>query len=157
MLDQIRKLMNDTRTMRKKRAAYEQTLERLRRELLREPSRSEIARAMQISDGELLEIEGSSVTVTSISEEYDESNSAFASAEPDPFDVLCENESRERLVRAMIELPDRPKLVLQLFFVEEMNLTEISEVLEVSVPRVHQLRAKALKDLRALMETEDDQ
>jgi len=59
---------------------------------------------------------------------------------------------RDRLVAALGELPDRLKLVLQLFFVEEMNLTEIAAVLDVSVPRVHQLRAKALKDLKGLME-----
>jgi RNA polymerase sigma factor for flagellar operon FliA len=58
------------------------------------------------------------------------------------------------LIQAMTQLPDRLKLVLQLFFVEELNLTEIAGVLEVSVPRVHQLRAKALKDLRALLEDE---
>ncbi len=154
MLDQIRKLMNDTRTARKKRSAYQQTVERLSQELSRAPSRAEIAQAMGIGDGELLEIEASGVTVSSISEEYDEANTAFATDEPDPFAVLSDMEDRERLVRAMTELPDRLKLVLQLFFVEEMNLTEIAQVLDVSVPRVHQLRAKALKDLRALMEAE---
>jgi len=51
----------------------------------------------------------------------------------------------------MTQLPERLQLVLQLFFVEEMNLTEIAEVLEVSVPRVHQLRGQALKKLKALM------
>ena len=45
-------------------------------------------------------------------------------------------------------------MVLQLFFVEELNLTEIAAVLEVSVPRVHQLRAKALKDLREALDAE---
>ncbi|WP_394706985.1 sigma-70 family RNA polymerase sigma factor [uncultured Erythrobacter sp.] len=60
--------------------------------------------------------------------------------------------SGQELLTAMIQLPDRLKLVLQLFFVEELNLTEIAAVLEVSVPRVHQLRAKALKDLRALLD-----
>lgn len=45
--------------------------------------------------------------------------------------------------------------MLQLFFVEELNLTEIAEVLEVSVPRVHQLKAKAMLKLRALMEREE--
>jgi RNA polymerase sigma factor for flagellar operon FliA len=54
----------------------------------------------------------------------------------------------------MTALPDRLKLVLQLFFVEELNLTEIAAVLEVSVPRVHQLRAKALQDLKKLLEAE---
>ncbi len=154
MLDCIRKLLNDTRTARKRRAAYQKTLDSLRQQTGHEPSRAEIARAMGISDGELLEIEASGVTVSSISEEYDDANTAFASEEPDPFAVLSGMEDRERLVRAMTQLPDRLKLVLQLFFVEEMNLTEIAAVLEVSVPRVHQLRAKALKDLRALMEAE---
>ena len=55
----------------------------------------------------------------------------------------------------MVALPDRLKLVLQLFFVEELNLTEIAAVLDVSVPSVHQLRAKALKDLKALMMSEE--
>ena len=152
MLDQIRKLMNDSRIARKKRSAYNAAIDALRAQHGREPSRREIAQAMHISDTELLEIEASSITVTSISEEYDESNTAFASDNPDPFAVLSEMENRDRLIAAMVKLPDRLKLVLQLFYVEEMNLTEIAAVLDVSVPRVHQLRAKALKELKKLME-----
>ncbi|MEL6877829.1 MAG: sigma-70 family RNA polymerase sigma factor [Pseudomonadota bacterium] len=152
MLDQIRKLMNDSRTARKKRAAYEAAVGELRQQLGREPSRSEVAERLSVSDAELLEIEASAVKVTSISDEYDENNTAFASDDPDPFEVLSDMEDRERLIVAMTQLPDRLKLVLQLFFVEELNLTEIAQVLEVSVPRVHQLRAKALKDLKALIE-----
>jgi len=152
MLDQIRRQLNDTRNARKRRAAYERAVERLRMETGREPSRAEIAAALHVSDGELVAIEASAVTVTSISEEYDDSNTAFASEDPDPFEMLCGSEDRARLAEALGELPDRLKLVLQLFFVEEMNLTEIAAVLEVSVPRVHQLRARALKDLKALME-----
>ncbi len=156
MLDLIRKLMVETRTARKKRATYEAICERLRAENGHDPTRGEIASAMQISDAELLEIESSCVSLVSISEEYDESNTAFASDDPDPFAVLSDVQDRARLVRALADLPDRLKLVLQLFFVEELNLTEIAEIIEVSVPRVHQLRAKALKDLRALLEAEAD-
>lgn len=152
MIDLLRRQLNDTRTARKKRAQYNSAAEELRGSTGVEPTSHEIASAMGISDAELLEIESSAVTVSSISEEYDDSNTAFASDDPDPFEVLCGQEDRDRLVAAMGELPDRLKLVLQLFFVEELNLTEIAEVLEVSVPRVHQLRAKALKDLRGLME-----
>jgi RNA polymerase sigma factor for flagellar operon FliA len=155
MLDTIRKLMNDTRTARKKRSRYVQTMEKLRQQSGTEPSPAQIAKAMGISDPELLEIEASAISVSSISDEYDENNTAFASDDPDPFDVLSGQEDRERLVLAMGTLPDRLKLVLQLFFVEELNLTEIASVLDVSVPRVHQLRAKALKDLRSAMERED--
>jgi len=154
MVDCIRKLTHDTRTARKKRARYNEAVEQLRLQLGREPGREEIARILGISDVELLEIEGSAITVSSINEEYDDANTAFASDDPDPFDILSGQEDRGRLVAALEELPDRLKLVLQLFFVEELNLTEIAEVLEVSVPRVHQLRAKALKDLRRLLETD---
>ncbi|MEM6908189.1 MAG: sigma-70 family RNA polymerase sigma factor [Pseudomonadota bacterium] len=155
MLDCLRRQMNDTRTQRKKRAAYTRTVETLRAAHKREPSRAEIGRAMQISDSELLEIENSDVAVSSISEEYDDANTAFASEDPDPFEILSSCEDRDRLIAAMNELSERLKLVLQLFYVEELNLTEIAAVLEVSVPRVHQLRAKALKDLRGLMEREE--
>lgn len=154
MLDQIRRLLNDSRSARKKRAAYDKTIDTLRAELGRDPGRAEIARAMGITDGELLEIEASAITVTSIAEEYDETNTAFAAEDPNPFEVLSEMENRERLITAMRELPERLTLVLQLFYVEELNLTEIAQVLEVSVPRVHQLRAKALKDLKKLMEAD---
>ncbi|MEP3049919.1 MAG: sigma-70 family RNA polymerase sigma factor [Erythrobacter sp.] len=155
MLDQIRKLMNDSRTARKKRAAYDATLGQLRHELGRDPSRAEIAEKLHVGDDELLEIEASAINVTSISDEYDESSTAFASDDPDPFEVLSHMQDRDRLVHAMGDLPDRLKLVLQLFYVEELNLTEIAKVMEVSVPRVHQLRAKALKDLRNLMEQDE--
>lgn len=155
MLDHIRRQLNDTRNARKRRAAYERALERLRMETGREPSRAEIAAALHISDGELVQIEASAVTVSSISEEDDDSNTAFASEDPDLFEALCALEDRERLAEALGELPDRLKLVLQLFCVEELNLTEIAAVLYVSVPRVHQLRAKALKDLKAMMEAND--
>lgn len=154
MLDQIRRLTHETRTARRRRAAHDRMVESLRASLGREPSRAEVARALHVSDVELLEIEASGVTMTPLGEEYDETSTAFASDDPDPFEALCALEDRDRLVQAMIQLPDRLKLVLQLFFVEELNLTEIAAVLEVSTPRVHQLRARALKDLRVLMEAE---
>jgi RNA polymerase sigma factor for flagellar operon FliA len=154
MLDEVRRAAHETRTARRKRAAYERALETLRAQLGREPSRAELARALGVGDAELRAIEQASVTLVSIAEEYDENSAAFASDDPDPFEALCAAEDRERLVRAVSQLPDRLKLVLQLFFVEELNLTEIAAVLEVSVPRVHQLRAKALKDLKALLEAQ---
>jgi RNA polymerase sigma factor for flagellar operon FliA len=154
MFDAVRKQMHDTRTARRKRARYSEVVEEFRARTGAPPSRQEIAQALGVSDAELLEIEASTVTLTSISDSYDESNAAFASEDPDPFDILAGQQDRERLVEALRTLPERLQLVLQLFFVEELNLTEIAEVLEVSVPRVHQLRAKALKELRAMIAAE---
>jgi RNA polymerase sigma factor for flagellar operon FliA len=154
MLDEVRRAAHDSRTARARRTAYERALASLRGSLGREPSRAELARALAVDDAELLAIEASGVKLTPIEDAYDETSLAFASDDPDPFEALCAAEDRERLIAAMVQLPDRLKLVLQLFFVEELNLTEIAAVLEVSVPRVHQLRAKALKDLRGLLEGE---
>jgi len=156
MLDAIRGQLNDTRTARKKRAAYDRARETLQARLGRVPSQQEMAGHMRISDGDLLEIEASNIRLSSIADEYDETNTAFAADDPDPFEVLCEQENRERLVSAMHNLPERLTLVLQLFYVEELNLTEIAAVLEVSVPRVHQLRAKALRDLKNLMQADGE-
>ena len=72
----------------------------------------------------------------------------------DPFELLAAMDDRDRLVKAMTQLPERLQLVLQLFFVEELNLTEISQLLDVSVPRVHQLRSQALGKLKQLLEAE---
>ncbi|MGY6637400.1 MAG: sigma-70 family RNA polymerase sigma factor [Erythrobacter sp.] len=154
MVDQLRRSMSTTRSARRRLAAYDEALRDLRGRLKREPDRGEIATELGLSDAELLDLEASSITLTPISEAYDETSMAFASDDPDPFEALCAAEDREYLIRAMTALPDRLKLVLQLFFVEELNLTEIAAVLEVSVPRVHQLRAKALKDLKKLLEAE---
>jgi RNA polymerase sigma factor for flagellar operon FliA len=154
MLDQIRRQLSDTRTARKKRAAHDRAVESLQGQLGRAPTRAEIARELGIDDAELREIESSAVHLTSITEEYDETSTAFAASDPDPFEVLSEMENRERLVAAMQRLPERLTLVLQLFYVEELNLTEIAAVLEVSVPRVHQLRAKALGELKRMMEAD---
>lgn len=154
MVDCLRRSAHTTRTARRKLAAYEAALRELRARLNREPDRAEIAAELGLGDAELLDLEASAITLTPISEAYDETSMAFASDDPDPFEALCAAEDRDYLIRAMTALPDRLKLVLQLFFVEELNLTEIAAVLEVSVPRVHQLRAKALKDLKKLLEAE---
>ena len=47
-------------------------------------------------------------------------------------------------------------MVIQLYFVEELNLAEIADVLSVSVPRVHQLKAQALDKLRSALGEEFD-
>jgi RNA polymerase sigma factor FliA len=87
---------------------------------------------------------------------YDETSMEFASDGPDPFTALAALDDRARLAEALADLPERLQLVLQLFFTEELNLTEIAAILDISVPRVHQLRAQALAKLRASLEDPAD-
>lgn len=52
------------------------------------------------------------------------------------------------LTRQLSQLPDREAMVLQLFFVEELNLHEIGAVLGIGAPRVCQIKKAALAKLR---------
>ena len=65
--------------------------------------------------------------------------------------MLADAELRESVAAAIGQLPDRLQLIVQLYFVEELNLAEIAETLTVSVPRVHQLKAQAIEKLQAAL------
>ena len=79
---------------------------------------------------------------------YSDSNPMFESTEPDAEAQLLEQDDRTALAEAIGLLPERLQLVIKLHFIEELNLTEIAAVLDVSVPRVHQLKSSALSKLK---------
>jgi RNA polymerase sigma factor for flagellar operon FliA len=56
---------------------------------------------------------------------------------------------RHQLVAAIGELPERDRLLLNLYYEEELNLREIGAILEVSQSRVCQLHSQAISRLRA--------
>jgi RNA polymerase sigma factor for flagellar operon FliA len=68
---------------------------------------------------------------------------------PDPTDDLAQEEMRAALTGAIEGLPERERLVLSLYYDEELNLREIGEVLGVTESRVCQLHSQALVRLRA--------
>jgi RNA polymerase sigma factor for flagellar operon FliA len=68
---------------------------------------------------------------------------------PGPFDDIEDAGFRAALGSAVNLLPEREKLVLSLYYDEDMNLREIGEVLEVSESRVCQIHGQALVRLRA--------
>jgi RNA polymerase sigma factor for flagellar operon FliA len=152
MFDCVRRTMPESRGTIRRRRQLEETQGKLRQELGRAPTPQELAARLGIAVADLAAWWGEEVQLTPLEESYDDRSSHFASNLPDPFAVLCEMQDNVRLGQAMEVLPDRLKLVLQLYFVEELNLTEIAEVLEVSVPRVHQLKTQALVKLRDLVQ-----
>lgn len=88
----------------------------------------------------------------SLDEVYADSNPAFADERPHSLDLLLNEETRGAVIAAVAALPERLQMITQLYFVEELNLAEIAEVLAVSVPRVHQLKAQALGLLREALD-----
>jgi RNA polymerase sigma factor FliA len=71
--------------------------------------------------------------------------------ESNPLDLLEDADMRSHLVRAIEALPEREKLVMGLYYEEELNLREIGEVLGVTESRVCQLHSQAVARLRSHM------
>ncbi|CVC94172.1 RNA polymerase sigma factor FliA [Serratia marcescens] len=69
--------------------------------------------------------------------------------EANPLHHLLEGSLRQRVIDAIEALPEREKMVLTLYYQEELNLKEIGAVLDVGESRVSQLHSQAIKRLRA--------
>ena len=68
-----------------------------------------------------------------------------------PLSELAESGFQEALVAEIANLPEKEKLVMALYYDEELNLKEIGEVLEVSESRVSQIHSQAIKRIRSRM------
>jgi len=73
----------------------------------------------------------------------------LASSHLDPLTVLLDQDRRDVLVRAIEDLPEREKMMMALYYDEELNLREIGEVLGVTESRVCQMHTQAIARLRA--------
>lgn len=69
-----------------------------------------------------------------------------------PEKQLLKNEMREKLKDAIEALSERERYVVTLYYFENLNLSEIAQVLDVSVQRVSQISAKAINKIRSSME-----
>lgn len=84
----------------------------------------------------------------SLDEVYDDHSVWFADQGHTPESALQADDLKSRLVANLKRLKERDAMVLQLYYVEELNLEEIAEVLDVTVGRVSQLKKAALAQLR---------
>ena len=150
MVDLIRRSIPLSRGATERRRQLREQEDALRGRLGREPTPAELAAAHDMTETELADLRSSSepLRFENIDETYSDSDLAFADQRPDVLSQLADAELREQVAEAITALPERLQLVIQLYFVEELNLSEIAEVLGVSIPRVHQLKAQALENLR---------
>lgn len=87
----------------------------------------------------------------SIDDLYSDHSMWFADVEDRADDVLERAQLQEIVATAIRTLPDREAMVLQLYFIEEMNLDEIGETLGVGAARACQIKKSALDKVRALI------
>jgi len=154
MVDMIRRTIPLSRGAADRRKQLRQKEEQLRVQLGRQPAPAELAMAMGIDENELASLRHASepLRFESMDEVYSDSDMAFADDRPDSLALLQDEELRGSVVAAITALPERLQMIIQLYFVEELNLSEIAQVLSVSIPRVHQLKAQALTHLRKELE-----
>jgi RNA polymerase sigma factor for flagellar operon FliA len=158
MVDLVRRSTPLSRSASDRRKLLAGAAQTLTTTLGRAPTEDELAEAMGMTTAALGELRASSepMRFEPIDDTYSDSDMAFADDRPDSFELLADEQTRGVVVAAIAGLPERLQRVIQLYFVEELNLAEIAEVLSVSVPRVHQLKAQALDKLRSALGDEFD-
>lgn len=161
MLDGLRE--NDwlPRGLRKEMRRVETAILKLEHEQGRPPSEGELAKAldMPLVDYQklLLDARGHQlVYLEDLSLEDDDYLDRHASGpNHDPLAILAESEMRGALVAAIGVLPEREKLMMALYYEQDLNLREIGDVMGVTESRVCQLHAQAVARLRAAMFGDD--
>ena len=157
IVDHLRRNSNLCRTTIQMQQKYNTSFEKLSRQLQREPKNSEIAKDMGLETSELDNWEQAFAANThqSLDSVYDEFSIWFASNDQSPEDELSDTELRENLVDALKTLPEREAMLVQLYYVEELNVYEIAEVLEITTGRVSQIKKSAISRLREFIQKID--
>jgi RNA polymerase sigma factor for flagellar operon FliA len=153
MIDELRSRDWMPRSVRRSARALDQAVRRLEQQLGRAPDEREIAREMGVSSDDyhrLLTDANNGFLLA-----YDESDSengiatVAESSSPSPLAALLDSDNRANVMAAIDALPEREKLLLGLYYQEELNLKEIGAVLGVSESRVCQLHSQAVARLRS--------
>lgn len=69
-----------------------------------------------------------------------------------PDEVVHKDEQKELLVRAVKCLPERDRMVITLYYYENLNYNEISEILGITISRVSQIHSKIIKELKSSLQ-----
>jgi len=156
ILDLIRKWNWAPRRVWKQLKSFESATRDLQSELGRAPDEEEVAKKLGLSLEEYQDKlqELTSIQILPLDENLGaglEDGHDSAGFE-DPFTSLANSEMTELLAQAIDELPEKPKMVLALYYQEELTMKEIASVLDVSESRVCQIHSQAVINLRAKLE-----
>ncbi len=160
IIDELRALDWVPRSVRSRAREIERAMGELERRLHRAPTDEEIAAKLGIAvsdlEDSLMEISRSSIaaldelwTVSAGGDQVALIDTIEDTQGPEPQSALAQAEMREALGEAIARLPEREKLVVTLYYYEELTLREIGEVLGVTESRVSQLHTKAILRLKA--------
>jgi RNA polymerase sigma factor FliA len=161
ILDSLRTLDWSPRALRRKGRAVEQAIQALTAQFRRSPNDIEIARQLHIDLPAYQQLLGelSGLEIVTLysgrSEDSGEEELVYMPGRPedDPLFRYLDAEMRQRLTEAISDLPERKRLVMTLYYYEEMTMHEIGLILGVVESRVSQIHASAVLLLRSRLAT----
>lgn len=158
IIDKIRSQDFLPRSARKKIKDVKVAQEQLRQELGRQPTSAEIGAVMGLDKEKVDQILSEDTTITSI---YDKRGNSEESVEIidtiqdtkslTPQEELEEKDVKKELEYALKKLPERERMIMVLYYHENMTLKEIGETIEVSESRVCQLHAQSIMKLKNIL------
>jgi RNA polymerase sigma factor for flagellar operon FliA len=162
IIDALRSLDQIPRTARQRAREIESAIAELEAKLKRPPTDQEVADRMGMDVERYREAcvrtNVMTLSLDSLLSTDDEEGQggmrpyAFEDRDsPDPLAATEKREMEKALVLAVRNLPERERLVLSLYYYEELTMKEISRVMEISESRVCQLHAQAILRLRATL------
>jgi RNA polymerase sigma factor for flagellar operon FliA len=166
IIDELRSLDWVPRSVRARARQIEKTNASLENKLRRAPTDQEMAEALGTSVDDfqesLTKISNSSVVALdelwTVSDASGDQVSLLDTIQDpnalDPAQELDAGEMKDRLAEAIARLPEREKLVVALYYYENLTLREIGEVLGVTESRVSQLHTKAVLRLKSRLQAE---
>jgi RNA polymerase sigma factor for flagellar operon FliA len=168
IIDELRTLDWVPRSVRARAREIERANMKLEARFQRAPTDEEMSSELSVTLEEfhdaLLSISNS--TIVALDELWNVSDSTGDSVSlldtlpdrgaPDPQTAVDQSELRDRIADAIAALPEREKLVVALYYYENLTLREIGEVLGVTESRVSQLHTKAVLRLRSKLQGELD-
>jgi len=157
IFDEMRKLDWFSRSLREKQNQLTQTMLRMERQLGRSPDEEEMAEAMDMSleEYQALLTRVSHLGCVSLHETLDHTeqgrnflDSLEAHEGPTPLDQIEAREMTEIIAGLLEQLSEKERLVIALYYYEELTQKEIAEIIGVTEGRVSQLHSQALLKLR---------
>jgi RNA polymerase sigma factor FliA len=161
IIDELRALDWVPRSVRARARDIERANVKLEHRFHRAPTDEEMAADLEITTEDFHDalIQISSSTIAALDELWTVSDTSGDQVSlldtlqdpeaPDPAKVMDESELRDRVADAIARLPEREKLVIALYYYENLTLREIGEVLGVTESRISQLHTKAVLRLRS--------
>jgi len=162
ILDELRALDWAPRSFRRKAHQMEKIFSKLEKELGRPATDEEAAEAMGMDMEEYFstmeQLKG--ISLLSLEElksipEDDRGNllnHLAAGNGEDPLSLLNLGQLKEALAKALEELPERDRLVITLYYYEELNMKEIARILDITESRISQIHTRAILRLRGKLQ-----